>query len=325
MTSVLSPWGIDERGEQLYRAVLRHPGRPIDDLSAMLGWPPQETLDHLRTLVRTRLVRDGGPDGIVGAPPDAAIEGLLAREEHRIGLLHHQVATARSVIPLFSEEHRAGELYRYTPVPLDVVAGDEAGAVIEDLTRTTTGDIVVLQPSVQPGLGERPRLRELTLKQLADGRVLRTVYPLSVLDDPHSLGYVRFWAEAGEEARFDRSVTAQVLVFGEEAAIVPAEWATSSGSDLVVRTPGLVAALGAFADCVWQHAVPAPLQAGVPEHDERRRLLRMLAAGAKDETLARHLDLSLRTVRRRVADLLLELEVTTRFQAGMEAVRRGWL
>ena len=50
-----------------------------------------------------------------------------------------------------------------------------------------------------------------------------------------------------------------------------------------------------------------------------------LAAGAKDEQIARTLGISLRTVRRRVADLLIELGVDTRFQAGVEAVRRGWL
>lgn len=59
--------------------------------------------------------------------------------------------------------------------------------------------------------------------------------------------------------------------------------------------------------------------------DAHRRLLEMLAAGSKDEQMARALDMSLRTVRRRVAALLVELGVTSRFQAGVEAVRRGWL
>jgi DNA-binding NarL/FixJ family response regulator len=35
--------------------------------------------------------------------------------------------------------------------------------------------------------------------------------------------------------------------------------------------------------------------------------------------------LSLRTVRRRIAELMIELGADTRFQAGAEAVRRGWL
>jgi DNA-binding NarL/FixJ family response regulator len=54
-------------------------------------------------------------------------------------------------------------------------------------------------------------------------------------------------------------------------------------------------------------------------------LLLELAGGAKDEQIARALGMSVRTVRRRVADLMDELGADSRFQAGVEAVRRGWI
>jgi DNA-binding NarL/FixJ family response regulator len=57
--------------------------------------------------------------------------------------------------------------------------------------------------------------------------------------------------------------------------------------------------------------------------NERLEILEGLMLGSKDEAMARQLGVSLRTVRRRVADLMTELGATTRFQAGMEAVRRG--
>ena len=58
---------------------------------------------------------------------------------------------------------------------------------------------------------------------------------------------------------------------------------------------------------------------------DQRLLLGQLAGGAKDEQIARALGLSVRTVRRRVAELLVELGAESRFQAGVEAVRRGWI
>jgi DNA-binding NarL/FixJ family response regulator len=58
---------------------------------------------------------------------------------------------------------------------------------------------------------------------------------------------------------------------------------------------------------------------------DQRLLLSQLAGGAKDEQIARALGLSVRTVRRRVAELLVELGADSRFQAGVEAVRRGWI
>jgi DNA-binding NarL/FixJ family response regulator len=77
---------------------------------------------------------------------------------------------------------------------------------------------------------------------------------------------------------------------------------------------------------MWDKATPvAELDRGAARPDLRRLLLLQLADGAKDEQIARTLGLSLRTVRRRIADLLIELGVDSRFQAGVEAVRRGWL
>jgi DNA-binding NarL/FixJ family response regulator len=59
--------------------------------------------------------------------------------------------------------------------------------------------------------------------------------------------------------------------------------------------------------------------------DDRRLLIDLLASGARDEQIAGVLGISLRTVRRRVAELLTELDASSRFQAGAEAVRRGRL
>ena len=54
-------------------------------------------------------------------------------------------------------------------------------------------------------------------------------------------------------------------------------------------------------------------------------MLELMAAGLKDEIVARRLGLSTRTLRRRIAGVMRELGADTRFQAGCEAVRRGWL
>ncbi|MBX6389074.1 MAG: LuxR family transcriptional regulator [Frankia sp.] len=54
-------------------------------------------------------------------------------------------------------------------------------------------------------------------------------------------------------------------------------------------------------------------------------LLRLLAEGVKDEAAARTLGLSVRTVRRMVAELMRQLDARSRFQAGILATQRGWL
>ena len=59
--------------------------------------------------------------------------------------------------------------------------------------------------------------------------------------------------------------------------------------------------------------------------DQRRMLLGLLAAGLTDEAIGRQLGWHPRTVQRHVRRLMTELGAQTRFQAGLQAARRGWL
>ena len=55
-----------------------------------------------------------------------------------------------------------------------------------------------------------------------------------------------------------------------------------------------------------------------------RDLVKLLLLGLTDAAAAAQLGISLRTVQRRVADLMETAGVTTRIQLGAEAVRRSW-
>ncbi|WP_445519105.1 LuxR C-terminal-related transcriptional regulator [Streptomyces sp. NEAU-174] len=54
-----------------------------------------------------------------------------------------------------------------------------------------------------------------------------------------------------------------------------------------------------------------------------REVLTLMAEGYKDDAAARKLGLSVRTYRRYVADIMRDLQVESRFQAGVRAVRAG--
>jgi DNA-binding NarL/FixJ family response regulator len=56
---------------------------------------------------------------------------------------------------------------------------------------------------------------------------------------------------------------------------------------------------------------------------EAREILRALGAGLTDEAAARRLGTSLRTYRRRVAELMAALDTGSRFQAGVRAGELG--
>ncbi|GAA1230337.1 hypothetical protein GCM10009665_20920 [Kitasatospora nipponensis] len=56
-----------------------------------------------------------------------------------------------------------------------------------------------------------------------------------------------------------------------------------------------------------------------------RKLLGLLAEGLTDAVAAKRLSVSVRTERRMVAELMTRLGASSRFDAGVKAVRRRWV
>ena len=322
MITALAPWGIDDRSDVLYRAILRHPQRTADQLGRILGWTATEVNEIARPLLRVRLVRLTESGIYVAPPPNAAIDSLVAAEQVRLAQRQQRVLEARAAAADFTAEHVSGQAERRTPVPMDMVSGAEIPGAIEDLARTTRGDVCSLvRRSRTP---KHPYLTQVGRYLLDAGRSMRTIYPIGLLADADQLAEVQLWLSQGEQARVAPDVPTRMIVFGLEAAIIDLTFDQESETDLIVRSPVLVAALRELFERVWTHAVAVSHADVDTANDERKRLIELLSFGQKDEYVARHLGVSLRTVRRRVADLLTELGAATRFQAGMEAVRRGW-
>ena len=164
---------------------------------------------------------------------------------------------------------------------------------------------------------------------LEGGRRSRAIYPARALEEAPQVIFQR--ASAGEEVRIIAEVPSRLAIVGEAGALLPAEWGSTDDRRLVVREPGLLTALTVLFDELWDRAIVvpgvgiAPDPVAISATMARTMLLRQLSQGAKDEQIARSLGISLRTVRRRMADLFEELGVESRFQAGVEAVRRGWI
>lgn len=142
---------------------------------------------------------------------------------------------------------------------------------------------------------------------------------------PNTWAYAMETAAAGEEIRLSDEVPTRLIVRDRDAAVIPIDNADLDAGALVVWSRPVVEMFVTLFELCWARATPAFTATPDPEAGRNPKLLDLLAAGAKDETAARQLGLNVRTVRRDVARLMDELSATTRFQAGVEAVRRGWL
>ena len=289
-------------------------------LAEQLGWEVAQVEAELVPLVDRGLLAQ--TDGLVFALSPHLALGRMSELEAR-SLLDRERALAglRAAIPEYAAEERGAELVGSALQPVEVHTGPEVSAVVDALIRSTTGEVLLIHTVEWLDRPGWPKQDTLIAREAAGGRGVRSIYPTEALHRPQWLAAVHRWAEVGEDVRLLPSPPLRLMLFGVQAALVPVEWGSSPVRRVIVRTPGVVDALRLLFEVLWRQGAPMP---GTQPAGDRRnqQVLRLLAAGAKDETIARQLGLSLRTVRRRVAEQIGELGATTRFQAGVEAVRR---
>ena len=136
----------------------------------------------------------------------------------------------------------------------------------------------------------------------------------------------------GEQARVIHVAPTKLIMVDNEIALMPLTVSQDTvESAVVVRSSAMLAALGRIFDDMWRFAAPftaaQDLLSGqeMQPTEEERWILSLLASGATDDTIGRLMGFSARTAHRRVRELIARLGVETRFQAGMQAVKLGWL
>jgi DNA-binding NarL/FixJ family response regulator len=125
-------------------------------------------------------------------------------------------------------------------------------------------------------------------------------------------------AMAGSTACESR-VALRTSILNDDVTLIPTQREHASGIT-VIRSERFAT----FArELIMRHARPVRIDP-TPELDSlAAAVLRLLAGGAKDDTIARKLAVSDRTVRRVIADLMTQLSAESRFQLGLRAARTG--
>jgi DNA-binding CsgD family transcriptional regulator len=131
----------------------------------------------------------------------------------------------------------------------------------------------------------------------------------------------------GEQIRIVRGkLPMKLLLVDDHTALVPL--GPYGHPCVLVRDPKLVATFARFFELMWAKGTPwtpGDVQLPIKRDRHRQPILEALAAGLKDEAIARQQGISVRTVRRHITNLMQELGATNRFAAGVAAARRGWV
>jgi DNA-binding CsgD family transcriptional regulator len=173
-------------------------------------------------------------------------------------------------------------------------------------------------------------VRRIDHENLRRGVRYRVIVPDTARTAPALAARLGALSLAGADTRTVPEVPTDALVVDGRVVVLPVD-RTSGGVSLgtaIFRLTSVVTTTLELFERVWLSAVPmspTDLPDAAELNARERELLSLLSSGSTDESAAARLGVSVRTVRRMVADIMNRLGARSRFQAGVKAADRGWL
>ncbi|MFI2432223.1 LuxR C-terminal-related transcriptional regulator [Streptomyces sp. NPDC018693] len=326
---MLDSIGIDDSTHDVYRALLLHPSWTLEDIARETGLTPAEARAALDRLTQLSLLHEATDHQFVPVSPDVVFSPLLLRKEAELDEQRARLSKERAALAELASEYTAITAHRAGSGVERLEGVDAVRVRLMELAHGARSDVRTFAPGGALSAAALEAGRPLDEQNLARGVRMRTVYLDSVRNDSATVEYATWLASIGGETRTVPTLPMRMILCDRSAAVIPIDPDDSRQGALLIRYPSMVRALEELFDLVWENAAtlgeaPQDPSADAPT-DREAALLKMLAAGMTDEGIARKMGVSLRTVRRNTADLQKRLGVQSRFQAGAEAVRRGWL
>lgn len=321
--TVLDALGLDEAHTAVYRWVLQQPSASAADIAGALSLSLPRTgpivaeLERLGLLARQAASRDR----FVASPPSISLRPLLLERERGLTRAHQALVE-------LSDLYRHSVERRSVADVIDVVIGDDAVRQrVAQLQAASVEQVRVLVLNEIALISGEENIEED--RALARGVRYRVIVESAVLERPGFLTAAREMASIGEEIRVLPTLPTRMFIADDQMALVPMH---SQDEDrgfgaLLIHPSGLLDLVTSIFEEYWKAAAPFLPVAAPPAASEAvdRDLLHLLLLGVTDAAAATQLGISLRTVQRRVAELMDLAGVTTRMQLGAEAVRRSWV
>lgn len=321
---MLEAIGLGEEHTAVYSGVLGMPSADVEQIAQSASLSVREARRILDDLEELGLIarQASSPGRLVASPPAVALRPILLERERRL-------AAAHEALVQLSDIYRRGAAQREVPDVVDVVLGPEA--VVQRLAQlqASAENQVCVFVLEDVALVAGPENVEEDLA-LARGVKYRVVAERAVLERPGFVDTVRELEPLGEEVRIVPHLPTRLFIADESMALLPmysrGERKISGG--LLVHPSGLLDLVIDTFEQTWRSAPVLAASEGIV-HDQTLSsldgdLLSLLLLGLTDAAAGAQLGVSLRTVQRRVAELMEIVGVTTRIQLGAEAVRRGW-
>lgn len=322
---------LSQASIELYQFSIVQPGWSKTDASTALGYTAREIDAAISELLDQRLLQAPAPgiDQFVAMSPEVALSELVDEDERTLQDLRLSITARRrefsSLIPLY-------QAARKNLADDSTVEVLEDSAVIRRLVMDYGRDVTSNVLIAQPGQGSTADVHEESIKKdlalLESGIIRKNLYHDTTRDHVPTKKAVAALAPAGGEYRTLPYVPMRMMIFDQNLVVVSRQQFPDDSAALVIRDANLISIFTHLFHVGWEIARPFPLEEE-PTPSElnniQRLILNGLANGYADESIARRLDINVRTCRRHIAWMLEELGATSRFQAAIKAREAGWI
>lgn len=323
-------FGVEPSVEAVYVAMLERPDEGVPGIARHLDINEEAVHAAMDELARLALVRPSGenPDMLRAVTPSVALAPLLEQENDKLARRQRMLDEGRASLAALVARHEASRPERRDGQVEEVLGLDGSRDYLEHLTAQVRFEVWSMMPDGAQTSHNLEASRPLDQLLIDRAVEIRSLYQDSIRNDPASIGYARWIHEQGSEVRTAPVLPLRLIIADRRVAVVPLDPERTEKGITVLHSYGAVSAMVALFELTWAHAVPLgkPRQRQAEAISEQERvLLRLLAQGDTDESAARKLGVSSRTVGRTVAELCERLGARSRFEAGVRAGERGWL
>ncbi|GAA1879302.1 helix-turn-helix domain-containing protein [Asanoa iriomotensis] len=323
-TSPLAALGLRPIEEATYRELVARPAATTAELAAALDTTVPEADAALASLHGLGLAaRSGGR--YIASSPTFALGPLVTLRRDQLRRAELELANLAARYRATAADRAAGDL-------VEVVTGvDVISRRFEQLQATATDEVQALVTATTLAVSRQDNKAES--EGLSRGVRYRVVVERAVLEQEGGTADAAAALAAGEEVRVTEHVPIKLVIADRAIGVLPMADETNQPTAIVVHRSGLLDALQALFDAVWEQARPLQLAPG-GALDERageqtlspldRQVLALLLAGLTDAAIASQLGMSMRTVQRRVSRMMELAGVRTRMQLGWYAAQTDW-
>jgi DNA-binding CsgD family transcriptional regulator len=255
------------------------------------------------------------------------MEILIARQQAELAAQQQRVEASRVSAAQLVAEYADLRPDAHTGVE-QLLGLDLIRERLTALVGTVRGESMTFTPRRAVAAESLEYSRPLDQQVLERGVRTRDIYLDSVRNDAPTMAYIEWQTSLGAQVRTVASLPTRMLIFDRQVAFLPARTDNTAAAALILTGQGTLTVLCALFESIWSTAQPvgqAPTRDARGLSPQESAVLCLLAEGHTDETIAKRLAVSTRTIRRITTNLMNQLQARSRFQAGINAARQGWV